>query len=90
MSPGSAGRTGCWHILDTVRGADKPGHPQAHEIKQLAETAASKTEKLGFGLPVLALAALGRVGPSVVAAALPDLILGALFAVAWVRTRPSA
>lgn len=47
-------------------------------------------EKLGFGLPVLVLAALGRVGAPVVLAALPDLALGGLFALAWFRTRPAA
>ncbi|QDV35461.1 hypothetical protein [Tautonia plasticadhaerens] len=43
-------------------------------------------EKLSFGVPTLALFALGRVAPPVVAAALFDLTLGVLFVMAYRAT----
>ena len=44
-------------------------------------------EKASFGLAVVALFAMGRVNSLMLAAACIDLVLGALFAVAFVRTR---
>jgi hypothetical protein len=47
-------------------------------------------EKLAFGAAVWPLYLLGRTPAVVTIFATVDLVLGALFAVAWLRTRPAA
>ena len=49
----------------------------------------SMIEKFGFVLALAVLYALGRVGSREVLPALPDLVLGALFVAAYVKTHPS-
>lgn len=44
-------------------------------------------EKLAFGIPCLVLYAQGRLHAAVLAAGLIDLLLGALFALSYVRTK---
>ena len=44
-------------------------------------------EKLSFGIPVVLLYRQGLVSTSILAGGLVDLLLGALFAVAWRRTK---
>ena len=44
-------------------------------------------EKLGYGVAVLVLVALGRTAPPMAVTAIVDLGLAVLFAMAWVRTR---
>lgn len=46
-------------------------------------------EKLAFGLPALILYLQGRVPVPVLAVGLIDLLLGTLFAIAYVTTRPA-
>lgn len=45
-------------------------------------------EKLGYGPATIILFAMQRVGPSTLATGLVDLVLGTLFFVAYVKTRP--
>jgi hypothetical protein len=46
-------------------------------------------EKVSFGVPAIVLYAQGRLSPSLLAAGLLDLLLGALFAVAYIKTPSS-
>jgi hypothetical protein len=48
---------------------------------------AAVAEKVSFGLPAIALYALGRLHAQMLAAGLLDLILGVLFVLAYTRTR---
>lgn len=46
-------------------------------------------EKLGFGIPVIVLHAQQRLTSSVLGFGILDLVLGTLFAMAWMATRPA-
>jgi hypothetical protein len=45
-------------------------------------------EKLGFGVAVIPLYLLGRVGATMLAAAIIDLVLATLFVAAYLKTEP--
>ena len=47
-------------------------------------------EKASFGIPAVALFVLGRLNPQMLAAALLDLVLGAFFLAAYLRTPTQA
>lgn len=61
---------------------DNPRHYRTMMLPAVAE-------KLVFGLPALALVALGRTPGLIAGFALVDLALGLAFFVAWRRTSPS-
>jgi hypothetical protein len=46
-------------------------------------------EKIAFGVPAIALYLTGRLSSQMLGAGLLDLVLGALFVVAYKRTRPT-
>jgi hypothetical protein len=52
-------------------------------------TVAAVVEKASFGIPAIVLYSLGRLSAAMLGAGLIDLVLGALFVVAYKRTAPN-
>jgi hypothetical protein len=75
---GFAGVTLAWQLAFLVIGRD----PVRHRMLMLP----SIVEKLGYGVAVVALVLRGRTAPEMLPAAVVDLVLGTLFALAYRRT----
>lgn len=68
-----------WQVVFLVIASDPPRYRPLMPVAVL--------EKVGFGVPVLILFAKGRCPAPILAAAIMDLTLGALFVAAWVASR---
>jgi hypothetical protein len=75
---GFAGVALAWQVAFLIVGRDP--------VRHRAIMVPSIIEKLGYGLAVVVLVSQGRTAPGMLPAGLIDLVLAALFAVAWTRT----
>jgi hypothetical protein len=78
---GFAGTALAWQVVFLVISRD----PVRYRLLMLP----SILEKLVYGIPTTALFLAGELQPSLVVGAIVDLILAALFLVAWFRTAPA-
>jgi hypothetical protein len=78
---GFAGVALAWQVAFLVIGRD----PVRHRAIMIP----SIVEKLGYGLAVVVLVALGRTAPGMLPSALIDLVLAVLFVAAYLRTPPA-
>ncbi|HEX8749289.1 MAG TPA: hypothetical protein VF717_19090 [Pyrinomonadaceae bacterium] len=67
-----------WQVLFLILSRD----PVRYRLMMIP----SILEKASFGIPVIILFTLNRVGPLMLAAGIIDLILGALFAISYAKT----
>ncbi|MEA2339268.1 MAG: hypothetical protein QOE82_3275 [Thermoanaerobaculia bacterium] len=79
---GFVGAVVVWHLLFLVIARDPARYRAMMPVAAL--------EKLAFGAPVLVLYCLGRAALAIVGAAVIDLILGALFLLAYWKTAEHA
>jgi hypothetical protein len=79
---GFVGAVVVWHLLFLVISRDPLRYRSMMPVAAL--------EKLAFGAPILVLYAQGRTALAIVGAAVIDLILGALFVLAYRKTARSS